>query len=137
MIRFVTFVGTEVTAVGDFSSFTKRPIGDRVALYYFAKDPSSAKVADPVQMWVIPVVVAFVGIGLYHFVGSCRRRLAQQSSVTSERASPAPARKSVDFEILRLVRAGSLIEAIKRYRELYGVGLREAKDAVEALRDKK
>ncbi|MDX2014392.1 MAG: ribosomal protein L7/L12 [Myxococcaceae bacterium] len=32
-----------------------------------------------------------------------------------------------------LLRAGRKIEAIKRYRELTGVGLKEAKDAVEAL----
>lgn len=36
-------------------------------------------------------------------------------------------------EIIRLARSGDLIEAIRQYRELYGVGLKEAKDAVEAL----
>jgi ribosomal protein L7/L12 len=38
-----------------------------------------------------------------------------------------------DAEILRLVQAGQLIEAIKRYRALTGVGLKEAKDAIEGL----
>lgn len=38
-------------------------------------------------------------------------------------------------EVHRLLGKGRLIEAIKRYRELTGVGLKEAKDAVEALRD--
>ena len=36
-------------------------------------------------------------------------------------------------EALKWVRKGNKIEAIKVYRELTGVGLKEAKDAVEAL----
>lgn len=35
------------------------------------------------------------------------------------------------------IAAGRMIEAIKLYRSEYGVGLREAKDAVEAMRDSK
>ena len=36
-------------------------------------------------------------------------------------------------DILRLAQAGNKIEAIKLYREIHGVGLKEAKDAVEKL----
>jgi ribosomal protein L7/L12/sugar lactone lactonase YvrE len=36
-------------------------------------------------------------------------------------------------EIQRLLQGGSKIEAIKRFREMTGVGLKEAKDAVEAI----
>jgi ribosomal protein L7/L12/outer membrane protein assembly factor BamB len=36
-------------------------------------------------------------------------------------------------EIRRLAMKGDLVEAIKRYRQIHGVGLREAKEAVEAL----
>jgi hypothetical protein len=36
-------------------------------------------------------------------------------------------------EIRRMALAGNKIEAIKRYRAIYGVGLKEAKDAVEKL----
>jgi len=36
-------------------------------------------------------------------------------------------------EIIVIARSGNKIEAIKQYRELTGVGLKEAKDAVEAL----
>lgn len=39
----------------------------------------------------------------------------------------------VNSEILNLLRKGSKIPAIRRYRELTGVGLREAKDAVEQM----
>lgn len=38
-----------------------------------------------------------------------------------------------DQDVLNLARAGRKIEAIKRYRELTGAGLKEAKDAVERL----
>ena len=36
-------------------------------------------------------------------------------------------------EIQRLARGGNKIEAIRRFRETFGVGLKEAKDAVEAI----
>jgi large subunit ribosomal protein L7/L12 len=36
-------------------------------------------------------------------------------------------------EVRKLVRSGNIIEAIKLYREQTGVGLREAKDAVDAM----
>jgi hypothetical protein len=37
-------------------------------------------------------------------------------------------------ELAALVQNGKLIEAIKLYRQMTGVGLKEAKDAVDALR---
>jgi hypothetical protein len=40
---------------------------------------------------------------------------------------------AVDHDVVALARAGRKIEAIKRYRELTGVGLKEAKDAVERI----
>ena len=39
----------------------------------------------------------------------------------------------VNDEILNLLRQGDKIPAIKRYRELTGVGLKDAKDAVELM----
>jgi ribosomal protein L7/L12 len=42
-------------------------------------------------------------------------------------ASPVPP------DIVELARSGHKIEAIKRYREATGVGLREAKDAIDQL----
>lgn len=48
---------------------------------------------------------------------------------------PPPGRTPLGAEASpeQLLRAGRKIEAIKRYRELTGVGLQEAKDAVEVL----
>ena len=36
-------------------------------------------------------------------------------------------------EIERMLRDGNKIQAIKRYREIHGVGLKDAKDAVDAI----
>jgi ribosomal protein L7/L12 len=41
--------------------------------------------------------------------------------------------KDLQYEIGALIRAGNKIEAIKRYREQTGVGLAEAKNAVEEM----
>lgn len=54
-------------------------------------------------------------------------------------ASPWPvlpssdSRGEVSSEVLDHLRAGRKINAIKAYREQYGVGLKEAKDAVDRL----
>ena len=51
-------------------------------------------------------------------------------------APPPPPYGSFDLDrVLSLARAGQLIDAIKLYREQTGVGLKDAKETVEALRD--
>ena len=53
---------------------------------------------------------------------------------SSSEADPAPAQAGgIEGQVLTLLRAGRKIQAIKRYRELTGAGLREAKDRVESL----
>lgn len=47
----------------------------------------------------------------------------------------APIDPLSDAELIELLRAGKKIEAIKRYRELYGAGLADAKQAIEELFD--
>jgi ribosomal protein L7/L12 len=52
-------------------------------------------------------------------------------------ASSQPRRESVavrDADVLRLVQTNDLIGAIKRYREMTGAGLLEAKAAIEQLK---
>jgi ribosomal protein L7/L12 len=61
-------------------------------------------------------------------VEAMARGEAPPAPPTVEEAHLAPA------EVDALVRAGQLIDAIKLYRETHGVGLAEAKDAVEARR---
>jgi ribosomal protein L7/L12 len=45
----------------------------------------------------------------------------------------APVETSRIEPVRQAVLAGNIINAIKIYRELYGVGLKQAKDAVEAI----
>ncbi len=49
-------------------------------------------------------------------------------------ASQPAASSDVAPEIERLVRDGNIIGAIKLHREQHGVGLKEAKDAIDVLR---
>ncbi len=63
------------------------------------------------------------------------RRLEEQVALLSEKlgltfADPGAGMPS---EVVALARSGNKIQAIKRYRELTGVGLAEAKDVVDQL----
>jgi ribosomal protein L7/L12 len=61
----------------------------------------------------------------------CNAELSVSSASDSESAGPAS--HSLEGRVLALVHDGRKIEAIKLYRDLTGAGLKEAKDAVEAL----
>ena len=70
--------------------------------------------------------VALVAFLLGMAVGRARPR---RRVVWSEPARPLQRSAEVDD----LIRRGHKIEAIRRYRKLYGTDLKEAKDAVEAI----
>ena len=62
--------------------------------------------------------------------------LYHQLGISSPRYRPpagAAHPPATDPEILQAIADGNLIQAIKLYRERTGVGLKEAKDAVEAM----
>ena len=59
------------------------------------------------------------------------KRLLQREGLEWE-AAPAPS--GTPPGVMEAIQAGNTIEAIKAYREATGVGLAEAKDAVERLR---
>jgi ribosomal protein L7/L12 len=52
---------------------------------------------------------------------------------TQAHVSPRPSAPDAEAEITRLIEANQKIAASKRYRELHGVSLKEAKDAVEQI----
>ena len=60
------------------------------------------------------------------------RALASATPDKLESIAP-PSADPLDAQVLQLMRAGRKIEAIKLYREQRRMGLKEAKDAVEAL----
>jgi len=59
--------------------------------------------------------------------------LSGMQILTSSTPVNLPSNAENIAEIQNLLRGGSKIEAIKRFREITGVGLKEAKDAVEAI----
>jgi ribosomal protein L7/L12 len=58
---------------------------------------------------------------------------AAAADVGAGAGAPSAEANSLDGRVLALVRGGRKIEAIKLYRDVTGAGLKEAKDAVEAL----
>jgi large subunit ribosomal protein L7/L12 len=54
-------------------------------------------------------------------------------SASGSASASASAGSGVTAEVVALAQGGKKIEAIKRYRELTGVGLREAKDVVDGI----
>lgn len=67
------------------------------------------------------------GVGLKEAkeaVESLARGVQPEAALPQNHAQP---------ELRELIRSGQKIQAIKLYRELHGVGLKEAKDAVEEL----
>jgi len=65
--------------------------------------------------------------------GNCGENLPQESAPEETAGAPGQPASEADDEVLKLLRSGRKIAAIKAYREQTGVGLKEAKDAVEAL----
>lgn len=63
--------------------------------------------------------------------------IESQAPFSAAQESPeeiaSPSADPLDSHVLQLMRAGRKIDAIKLYREQRRVGLKEAKDAVEAL----
>jgi large subunit ribosomal protein L7/L12 len=65
-------------------------------------------------------------------VASLQLQLANAVPAGQAAAAPAPGTEWMT-EVRRLKQSGNAIQAIKLYRENTGLGLKEAKDAVEAL----
>jgi ribosomal protein L7/L12 len=81
---------------------------------------------------LIVAVVVLVVVGMIVF------RLRGSWGISTVRVDmpstlPPPVTLASDEEVRRLLAAGNKIQAIKRVRELSGMGLKEAKDYVEAL----
>jgi ribosomal protein L7/L12 len=85
-------------------------------------------VAEGRKIEAIKVYRGETGVGL---------KEAKDAVEAIERGQPFPSPEKVDVpferELVTLLGEGKKIEAIKRYRERTGAGLKEAKDAVEAL----
>ena len=78
------------------------------------------------------VVAGVVMLVLGFAVGRASAR-GETRTVTTVVRSPRDADAAADARIEQHVRAGETILAVKLYRETYGGGLKEAKDAVDAI----
>ena len=86
------------------------------------------------NIWLIlGVIVAAFAIGLLFGRFYHARTIKKQSQ---GRLADVSEPVAYSDDVRGLVRAGRKIEAIKRYREETGVGLKEAKDAVDRLEAK-
>jgi ribosomal protein L7/L12 len=98
---------------------------------------SSLVVAVCAEAVVIPAkrgglacaVTGLIGMGL--LVTGHRRQRRERAALAAGRAA-AP-RDGIPADVIGLVAAGQKIRAIKRYRELTGVGLKEAKVIIDGL----
>lgn len=97
-----------------------------------------------IVIFALMLLVTFVFIGALGFAFSIRISALEREVAALKRGDsgtpvaltqPLPQAHTMgnDAEILDLMRRGQKIQAIKLYRERTGVGLKEAKDAVEAL----
>jgi hypothetical protein len=74
-------------------------------------------------------VTGVIGIGL--LVTGHRRQRRERAALAARRATAS--RDGIPADVIGLVVAGKKIRAIARYRELTGVGLKEAKVIIDSL----
>ena len=81
----------------------------------------------------IKIYRELTGVGLAEAKSAVERMEAGQSVVPPAQPVLNLDQDGALREIRTLMQAGEKIQAIKKYREVFGVGLAEAKDAVERL----
>lgn len=77
----------------------------------------------------IVIAIVLVYLAFYFLMNRARGSMSRSPKKFTVKAELG----SNDEPIIALMRAGKKIEAIKQARETYGVGLKEAKEYVEAL----
>jgi ribosomal protein L7/L12 len=100
----------------------------------FQPDDLLALVRDGRTIEAIKEYREQTGVGLKEAKGAIEMLVAT-GRLPATAAQPAPAAIGDEFEarLVELVRTGRKIEAIKEFRQRTGAGLKEAKEAVEAL----
>lgn len=84
--------------------------------------------SDHLLVALLALVVIAVFFARFYVIGSGRKH----AELRARGLYPADGHET-DEDVLRLVQAGEKIMAIRCYRSLHKVGLKEAKDAVERL----
>ncbi|OZG71785.1 hypothetical protein BTA51_19335 [Hahella sp. CCB-MM4] len=78
-----------------------------------------------------PVTIGIIVVAVILVLVAIKSRGKEGGTINSIPVPPAD--QATDEDIRKLAGSGKKIQAIKLYREKYGVGLKEAKEAVEAL----
>jgi ribosomal protein L7/L12 len=86
-------------------------------------------------MMMLALVVGFLFLVVVTLVIAARAHSSSTDALPGQLRPPAPSANATPHTVVELARAGRLIDAIKLHREQTGLGLKEAKDAVEAMRD--
>jgi ribosomal protein L7/L12 len=86
-----------------------------------------------ILLFVVPILVLVVGLAQRSGHQGVRLARLERKVDAILKHLGVEANADVTPEVLELVKAGKKIEAIKRYRDETGVGLKEAKEYVESL----
>ncbi|WP_315118891.1 ribosomal protein L7/L12 [uncultured Clostridium sp.] len=88
-------------------------------------------------IWAIIMGLAALMIGISSNVSQLRKDIARINitldKIAKEIGVPDTVKENIDIELKSLISQGKKIEAIKRYRIVTGVGLKEAKEYVDSL----
>jgi ribosomal protein L7/L12 len=93
-------------------------------------DPTLSVIALAVAVLALPLVFGGRGAATRQLERRLERVEGKLDLLLRHLDVPQP---GPDQDVLALAQAGRKIEAIKRYREITGAGLKEAKDAVERM----
>ena len=109
------------------------PLPDGTALPEYERTTIAELLARGQKIEAIKRYRTLTGVGLKEAKDAVEAWERAGSAPDIPTATPSPAPGGDIAEVHALARSGKKIEAIKRYRELTGVGLKEAKDAVERM----
>ena len=82
--------------------------------------------------------IVLIGLPLFIILCAIVALVSRQQTkrLQSSGLLPEPGQIPTMEHVTRLVAAGQTILAVKTYREIYGVGLKEAKDAVDKMSER-
>jgi hypothetical protein len=108
-------------------------VGANARVYYDPKNPASCVLEPGVSGWLVLELVLGFGLSAWGLWAHGRIKSSQRVQPASPMPVPSAAQGSLDA-VRDLALSNRTIEAIKMYRNLRGVDLKEAKDYVENLK---
>jgi ribosomal protein L7/L12 len=91
---------------------------------------------NDIVIWstIVGLIMILLGI-ITQLQSDITRIKVTLDKISKQIGVPSLVTEDVDTELRNLVLDGKKIKAIKRYRDLTGIGLKEAKDYVDKLRE--